>query len=108
MASVISITGPAVTAPGSSFQLAIGLSNPDSTRTITGLDENGVSVTCSIDIHENVVLSTNPADIIPAANGQPAKAKPGTIVITSSDANDVLTVDAANPLTTVNVALSLT
>lgn len=102
MATVTSLTGPAQVAPGQSFQLAVGLSNPDHTTTYTGTDENGNTVTVQIDVHENVKLSTNPSDIVAG------KAKPGFVVITSSDPADTLAVDSANPLSAVDVTAGLT
>lgn len=105
MATITSLTPSATqVAPGQSFKLKVGLSNPDRTMSLTGTDESGDPITATVDVHENVTLSTNPADL----SGTPPKAAPGKIVVLSNDPADTLAVDSADPLGTIDVTAGLT
>jgi hypothetical protein len=93
MASVNSITvTPATITKGTKAAVTLSVTNNDRTSTITGVDENGVSVTGTYNVHETLTVTVVTQALTP---NTPAPA--GSIVVWTDSASDVLSTNPGSP-----------
>lgn len=92
----ITITPSGTITKGTKAAVVPTIVNTDRISKVTGVDDTGASVTDTYTVHTNVSLTVVPAS---QALAPGVKAPAGTIVLWTDSPTDVLTVDAANPLT---------
>lgn len=59
MATITGITAPANAVDGQTIKVTPVISNPDRVLTLKGSDDSGQSVTVTVNIHDNLTLTTD-------------------------------------------------